>query len=63
MHIVKNKDPEAKEVEQAIANNGGYCCCQIKSEDTKCICKNFKDKLNDDSYYGSCDCGLFTKTK
>ena len=35
---------QRKKVEEAIKNNDGYCCCALKkTEDTKCICKNFKE--------------------
>ena len=37
--------------------NEGYCLTQPKSEDTKCMCKKFKEMEE-----GVCDCGLYIKT-
>lgn len=38
-----------------VSKNGGYCPCMIeKSEDTKCPCKNKREKE-------ICICGLYVK--
>lgn len=48
------------EVTNAVKANEGYCCCEIeKNEDTKCMCKNFRDQENP----GFCHCGRFFKVK
>lgn len=59
MTIRQNNDSEkAKEIRQAIKENGGYCCCSIeKTEDTKCLCKEFREKTTP----GYCSCGLYYK--
>ena len=45
-------------IKQDINDNGGYCPCKVEhTEDTKCMCKNFKDMDN-----GVCICKLFIKT-
>ena len=47
-----------KEVEEAIKANDGYCCCALKkSEDTKCMCKAFREQQT----YGFCNCGRYLK--
>ena len=47
-------------VRNAIINNGGYCPCSIiKNDDTKCMCKDFKDKMMDPNFNGYCHCGLY----
>ncbi len=47
-----------KEVEEAIKQNDGYCCCALKkNEDTKCICKDFRKQ----EHYGFCNCGRYLK--
>ena len=47
-----------KEVELAIEKNGGYCCCAIsKNEDTKCMCKAFREQ----DHAGFCHCGRYYK--
>ena len=39
-------------IKQDINNNGGYCPCQVEhNEDTKCMCKDFKDMENDVCIY------------
>ena len=40
-----------------IAN--GFCPCSLeKNEDTKCMCKEFREMAS-----GTCHCGLYTKTE
>ena len=57
---IKLNTKKAKEIEQKLKNNGGYCpCCMIKNEDTKCMCKAFRE-IN---YEGICYCGLYEKIK
>lgn len=60
MAIKQNPDKEyADEVKRKLKDNGGYCPCSlIKSPDTKCMCKDFRDLEE-----GMCHCGLFLKTK
>lgn len=55
-----NEDEEiVKEVRRALAANDGYCPCRIEhTEDTKCMCKAFRDMEE-----GECHCGLYIKTK
>lgn len=45
------------EVRNKIRENGGYCPCKIeKNEDTKCMCKEFREQKS-----GECHCGLYVK--
>lgn len=47
-----------KEIEQAIKENDGYCCCALeKTMDTFCMCKDFSEQ----SEYGFCHCGRYYK--
>lgn len=47
------------ELIQAIKDNGGYCICAVsKNEDTKCMCKDFREQETS----GTCHCGLYKKT-
>ena len=49
----------ADEVRAAIRANGGHCPCQIeKTEDTRCVCKEFLEQES-----GTCRCGLYVKTE
>lgn len=56
--IYLNPDKEyVKEIKKKLKENGGYCPCRItKSEDTKCMCKEFREQES-----GYCHCGLFYK--
>jgi len=58
MAIKVNTDSElVANVRQALKDNGGYCPCSlIKSEDTKCMCKEFREMES-----GTCHCGLYIK--
>lgn len=65
MKVIVNQDKEhVKEIRQALNDNDGYCPCKIgHTTENKCMCKEFKDQLEDDTYYGSCHCGLYVKVK
>ena len=59
MKIRKNPDTEhANEILQALRENGGYCPCKIeKTDDTKCVCLEFRQQQS-----GMCHCGLYIKS-
>ena len=47
-----------REVKKLVDENNGYCPCTIvKNEDTKCMCKQFKEQTTP----GLCHCGRFEK--
>ena len=56
--IKLNPDKEyVEEVREQLKKNGGYCPCRItKTEDTKCMCKEFREQ---ESVYFHC--GLYYK--
>ena len=53
----------AYKIMDSVRKNNGFCPCRVvNSEDTKCMCKEFRDSvLNND--YGFCHCGLFENVK
>ena len=57
-------DPDSK-IREALVKTGGHCPCQIPQDDgsSYCMCQDFRDKLLDPTFYGSCICGLYTKVK
>lgn len=59
--IEKNPDKELfDEISVAIKDNDNYCCCAIvKEEDTKCMCKGFREFEGT----GFCHCGRYVKIK
>ena len=58
--IIRNPDEAFfKQVSKAIADNDGYCVCEIEHvPDTKCMCKAFRDQPE-----GRCNCGLYIKIR
>lgn len=63
--IRENPDKvKVKEIREALKLSGGYCPCVIEQNaDTKCMCKEFRDQLKDESFYGLCHCGLYEKVR
>jgi hypothetical protein len=59
--IFKNpNEEEYNEITEAVKVNDNYCpCLSYKDEDTKCMCKNFRDSKDTDF----CHCGRFYKVK
>ena len=49
--------PNTDNIAAAVKANDGYCPCRrVKNEDTKCMCKEFRE-----SGLGECHCGLYEK--
>lgn len=54
--VTQDKELE-KAIRKALKDNDGYCPCRVqKTEDTKCMCKEFREQIN-----GECHCGLYYK--
>ena len=48
-----------KKIKKLLKENDNYCPCVIvKNEDTKCMCKEFREMEE-----GICHCGMFQKTR
>lgn len=60
MKIIKNPDTEyVAEMKNKLKENSGYCPCSIiRSQDTKCMCKDFRDQVARNEP-GFCHCGLY----
>ena len=55
--IIKTKNGD--KILQKVKENDGYCPCKIqKTSDTRCMCKEFRDKI-DKREAGKCHCGLY----
>ena len=51
--------PDTDDIASAVKANDGYCPCRrVKNEDTKCMCKEFRE-----GGLGECHCGLYEKTE
>ena len=60
MKIIQNPDTEfVAEMRKNLKENSNYCPCSIvRSKDTKCMCKEFRDQVARNEA-GFCHCGLF----
>ena len=63
--ITLNEDNDiVATVKQGLKERGGYCPCRFeKTEDNKCICKEFRDQIADPEFEGFCHCMLYYKHK
>ncbi|MBQ7288447.1 MAG: ferredoxin thioredoxin reductase catalytic beta chain [Clostridia bacterium] len=53
-----------KAIKKGLKQKGGYCPCRLeKTEDNKCICKEFREQIKDPDFEGYCHCMLYYKTK
>ena len=50
-------------IKEGLEKKGGYCPCRLeKSEDNKCMCKEFRDQIADPEFEGYCHCMLYYKS-
>ena len=67
MTIKRYADDElAKEIRAAIRASDGHCPCvlaHLRSADTKCMCKEFREQIADPEFEGYCHCLLYYKSK
>ena len=59
MRIKLSNDKEhVAKIKKKLEENSGYCPCRLqKTEETKCICKEFLEQTES----GYCHCGLYEK--
>ena len=64
MKITVNQDEAVvKTVREGLKRTGGYCPCRLEqTEDTKCMCKEFKEQIADPNFEGFCHCMLYYKS-
>ena len=65
MAVKLNPDKETvARIKEGLKAKGGYCPCRIpKTEEFKCICKEFREQIADPDFEGFCHCMLYYKTK
>ena len=65
MKIRLYEDPEiVRTVKEGLAARGGYCPCRtVRNEDTKCMCREFREQIKDPDFEGYCHCMLYYKEK
>ena len=65
MKIRLNENADVvKVVKEGLKKTGGYCpCMREQNDDTKCMCKDFREKVKDPNFEGYCHCMLYYKSK
>ena len=63
MAVRLNEDQEVvRTVKEGLAHTGGYCPCRLaRTEENKCICREFRELINDPEFHGFCHCMLYYK--
>ena len=65
MKLIFNPDEKiVKAIRDGLKRKDGYCPCRVsKTEDTVCMCKEFRDQIADPEFEGFCHCRLYYKSK
>ena len=65
MAIRLNEDKElVARIREGLKMKDGYCPCRLeKTEDNKCMCKEFRDQIADPEFEAYCHCLLYYKEK
>ena len=65
MKITVNPNKEiADAVKEGLKQTGGYCPCRReRTEDTKCMCREFREQIADPAFEGYCHCRLYWKSR
>ena len=63
MKITVNPDKAiADAVKEGLKKTGGYCPCRReRTEDNKCMCKEFREQIKDPNFEGFCHCLFYYK--
>ena len=65
MAVTLNPDAEVVQtVREGLKRTGGYCPCRLeRTEDNRCICREFREQMADPNFEGFCHCMLYYKSK
>ena len=65
MKIRLNENAEVvAAIKEGLVRTGGYCPCRLeRTEDFKCMCREFKEQIADPDFEGFCHCMLYYKEK
>lgn len=65
MAVRFNEDKKMVErIQEGLRKKGGYCPCRLeKTEENKCMCKEFREQIADPDFEGFCHCQLYYKSK
>lgn len=64
MKITLNPNNDVvKVVKEGLKQRNGHCPCVVEmSDDTKCMCKEFREQIKDPNFTGFCHCQLYYKS-
>ncbi len=65
MKITLNPNQEIVDtVKAGLQKTGGYCPCRReRTEENKCMCREFREQIKDENFEGFCHCMLYYKEK
>ena len=65
MKVRFNENEEVvKLIKEGLEKSGGYCPCRReRTDENKCICKEFREQIKDPDFEGYCHCLLYYKEK
>ena len=65
MKIRLNENAQVvQSVKEGLKRTGGYCPCRLdRTEDNKCMCKEFRSQIEDPTFEGYCHCLLYYKER
>ena len=65
MKIRLNENAQVvQSVKAGLKLTGGYCPCRLdRTEDNKCMCKEFRSQIEDPNFEGYCHCLLYYKER
>ncbi len=51
-------------IREGLKKKNGHCPCRLEqTEDTMCMCKEFREQIADPNFEGFCHCMLYYKAK
>lgn len=64
MRITENPDAEiVRTIREGLKRTGGYCPCRLEhTDENRCMCREFREQIKDESYEGFCHCMLYYKS-
>lgn len=62
--ITLNPDAEVvRAVREGLQHTGGYCPCRLeRTEENRCMCREFREQIDDPNFEGYCHCMLYYKS-
>ena len=62
--ITLNPDAEVvRTVREGLQHTAGYCPCRLeRTEENRCMCREFREQIDDPNFEGYCHCMLYYKS-